>query len=151
KVGGVERAIVEQQLVEHYVTYGIQPPFNASTRKPTLDQQLEMLRKHADLEVLSRPQIRTVMGQPASIQIGSAASKVSYFVRTGEKTFELKEATFDAPLGISFDVTPRAVEGDPDRIEISPLKICTTTLDGREPVAGVDLQIGKPIVSVRKL
>jgi hypothetical protein len=49
------------------------------------------------------------------------------------------------------DLTPRAVPSEPRLINLSPLKISITTLDGREPVPGVDLEIGKPFVSTRTL
>lgn len=108
------------------------------------------LSQHAEIDVLSRPTVRTVPGQPAHIQIGTAPSPISYLVRTGQKTFELREAAAEANLGITIQLTPH-LAGDSDEIEISPLKITTTTLDGREPVAGLDLEVGKPIVSTRTL
>ena len=43
------------------------------------------------------------------------------------------------------------VEGDDTFVELSPLEIEITALDGREPVAGLDLDVGKPIISTRSL
>jgi hypothetical protein len=54
-------------------------------------------------------------------------------------------------LGLKVDLTPRAVPSDPELINIAPLKISFTTVDGREPIPGVDLEIGKPVISTRTL
>jgi len=44
-----------------------------------------------------------------------------------------------------------AVVENSEQIEISPLKVSTTTIDGRQPILGIDLDVGKPIISTRKL
>jgi hypothetical protein len=112
----------------------------------------ELLKESADsLDVLSAPTIRTVVGQTSSIQVSSGHVPLPYFVRTGEKTFELKENAVDTQLGIRIQLAVQRVAGYDDTLSLSPIKISMTTLDGREPVAGVDLDIGKPIVSTRTL
>jgi hypothetical protein len=63
----------------------------------------------------------------------------------------LKESVADARLGIRIQLTVRPVAGQDDKLSVSPIKISMTTLDGREPIEGVDLDIGKPIVSTRTL
>jgi hypothetical protein len=113
---------------------------------------LDSLKQNADsLDVLSAPRITTDLGQASSIEISTGPLKLPYFVRTGEKTFELKESAADAQLGIRIQLTVRPVAGQDDKLSVSPIKISMTTLDGREPIAGVDLDIGKPIVSTRTL
>jgi hypothetical protein len=113
---------------------------------------LESLKQSADsLDVLSAPMITTEMGQASSIEVSTGSVQLPYFVRTGEKTFELKESAADGRLGIRIHLTVRPVAGQDDKLSVSPIKISMTTLDGREPVAGVDLDIGKPIVSTRTL
>jgi hypothetical protein len=113
---------------------------------------LESLKQHADsLDVLSRPEISTVMGQTSTIQISAAPSRIPYLVRTGEKTFEMREDTPGSPLGIKIQFTVQPLPADLDQVSVSPMKISTTTIDGREPIAYVDLDIGKPIVSTRTL
>ncbi len=111
---------------------------------------LKTLAAHTEVDILSRPQVRTLMGQSASIQVGALPPRVQYLVRTGAKSFELREAAGVAPLGITIHLTARPGD-DPEQVEISPLKISTTTLDGREPIPGLDLDVGKPIVSTRTL
>jgi hypothetical protein len=102
------------------------------------------------IQILSRPQLRAILGQAqaAHVQVAGQQS-VSYFVREGKDTFKLQK--LDAKLGIEFSVTPEALEGDLDRIVLSNLKISTTTLDGREPIDGSDLDAGRPIISTRTL
>lgn len=114
-------------------------------------EQLEMMKACAEVEVLSRPQVKALLGQPAQIQVGKELPQMAYLVRTGKKTFELREVVAKPTLGLTISLTAQSVADDPDQIEISPLAISTTTLDGREPIPGVDLDVGKPIFSTRKL
>jgi hypothetical protein len=110
---------------------------------------LKTLTLHAEIDVISRPHVRTLTGQAASIQVMQSSPPIPYLVRTGTKSFELRE-TAGAHLGISLQLTAQAAE-DTGHIEISPLKIATTTLDGRERIPGLDLEAGKPIISTRTL
>jgi hypothetical protein len=113
---------------------------------------LDSLKQNADsLDVLSAPRITTELGQASSIEISTGPVNLPYFVRTGAKTFELKESVAEARLGIRIQLTVRPVAGQDDKLSVSPIKISMTTLDGREPIEGVDLDIGKPIVSTRTL
>jgi hypothetical protein len=112
---------------------------------------LESLKQHAELDILSSPEITTVLGQAVTIEVSATADRIPYLVRTGEKTFEMREAKPDARLGIRIQLTPQPVADEPGLVRMSPVKISITTLDGREPIPGVDLDIGKPIVSTRTL
>jgi hypothetical protein len=113
---------------------------------------LDLLKQNADaLDVLGAPTITADSGRASSIEVSTSPVQIPYFVRTGQKTFELKESAADAQLGIRIQLTVRPVAGQDDKLSVSPIKISMTTLDGREPIAGVDLDIGKPIVSTRTL
>ena len=81
-------------------------------------------------------------------QHGSQQNAV--FVRTGEKTFELREFVAER-LGVTLQFTPKPEADEPNVLRISPLIASTTTVDARETTPGVDLEIGKPIVATRKL
>lgn len=116
----------------------------------SLSSMLRIAATYAEVDILSRPQIRALLGQSAKVHIGAEQPRISYLVRTGTKSFEVRESAGESPLGLTIDLTARAVD-DSDKIEISPLSISTTTLDGREPVPGLDLDVGKPIVSTRTL
>jgi hypothetical protein len=122
----------------------------------TVDRQLQLLRPHAErLTGVMSPGIKLRLGRVAGLQMGLGVTnnQLSYLVRTGEKTFELQHLSADAQntLGLKIDLTPRAVPSDPELINIAPLKISFTTVDGREPIPGVDLEIGKPVISTRTL
>jgi len=113
---------------------------------------LDLLKQNADaLDVLGAPTITADSGQANSIEVSTSPVQIPYFVRTGQKTFELKESAADAQLGIRIQLTVRPVAGQDDKLSVSPIRISMTTLDGREPIAGVDLDVGKPIVSTRTL
>ncbi len=122
----------------------------------TVERQLQLLRPHADrLTGATGPRIRVPFGRVAGLRmgLGVANNQLSYLVATGEKTFELRHLTTDAQnsLGIQIDLTPRPVPNELKLINIAPLKISFTTVDAREPIPGVDLEIGKPIISTRTL
>ena len=61
------------------------------------DAWIERVKKQGRLEILGRPQIRTLDNQPASIQIGSRVPVVG----PGENQIELAE------VGLTIDLTPR--------------------------------------------
>jgi hypothetical protein len=115
-----------------------------------IGERLQALTEHGRVDMLSRPQIRTLAGQHSLVEIGGGLS-VSYLVRTGERTFEQKELQCTPPLGIRMDLTPHPVPGEARKIEIRPLNVSITTLDGRQPIEGLALDFGKPIISTRSL
>ncbi len=122
----------------------------------TVDRQLQLLRPHAErLTGVMSPGMKLRLGRVAGLQMGLGVTdnQLSYLVRTGEKTFELQHLSADTQntLGLKIDLTPRAVPSDRELINIAPLKISFTTVDGREPIPGVDLEIGKPVISTRTL
>ncbi len=116
-----------------------------------LAKELETMKAYAEIEILSRPHIRAPLGQPAEVQVSCGTPQIAYLVRTGKKTFELREAAAQPALGLMIKLTAQVAAEDSGRIEISPLAISTTTFDGREPIPGIDLDVGKPILSTRKL
>jgi hypothetical protein len=122
----------------------------------TVEHQLTLLAKQAErLTGVRGPGLRVRLGRVTGVKMGFGVTvgQSSYLVRTGEKSFELQDLPADTrnALGLTIDLTPRAVPSDPELINISPLKISFTTIDRREPIPGVDLEIGKPIISTRTL
>jgi type II secretory pathway component GspD/PulD (secretin) len=111
---------------------------------------LQRLSKLNEIQILSRPQIRALSGHSASVTVGTVNKPIPYLVRKSETTFELKHFTPENQLGISIDVTANAVE-DAAEIELMSLKVATTTLDGREEIPGLNIDIGLPLVNTRSL
>ena len=95
----------------------------------SMARTIESLRNRKEIVVLSHARLKTVIGQTGRLTVSTAPADLPYFVRTGEKTFELKQFAAD-PLGITMQFTPQAVAGESDVIYISPLVISATTLDG---------------------
>ncbi|HEY3969745.1 MAG TPA: hypothetical protein VGM05_34695 [Planctomycetaceae bacterium] len=151
--GNVQRALKEADFHEapggHRYTSATGRSSGAGSDWQSM--QLNSMKAYAEVDVLSRPQVRSLLGQSAEIQVSGGVPEIAYLVRTGKKTFELKEAVAQPKLGIAIHLTAQAVAEDSDQIEISPLTIATTTFDGREPIPGFDLDVGKPIISTRKL
>jgi len=116
---------------------------------------LEVLSRHAQLTGVIGPKLRTRLGRTTGLKMGFGvtSTQLHYMVRTGEKTFELQSLPAEAlnSLGLTIDLIPQAVPNDPELIAISPLKVTFATVDGHEPVPGVELEIGKPVISTRKL
>ncbi|HET6323535.1 MAG TPA: hypothetical protein VFG04_02450 [Planctomycetaceae bacterium] len=125
-------------------------------RKPkTAQELLQSLHEHSQLTGALVPKLTTRLGRAAGLRmgLGVTTTQLHYMVRTGEKSFELQSLPAEAvnSLGLTVDLTPRAVPNDPELITISPLKVTFGTVDGHEPVPGVELEIGKPIISTREL
>jgi hypothetical protein len=147
--GDVPRALKEAGFRETAAGHRyVSPPGDGADQLATL---LKTLALHAEIDILSRPQVRTLTGQAASIQVmQELPEQIPYLVRTGAKSFELRETGGGTNLGIAIQLTAQAAD-DAGQIEISSLKIATTTLDGRERIPGLDLEVGKPIISTRSL
>jgi hypothetical protein len=147
--GDVPRALKEAGFRETAAGHRyVSPAGDGADQLATL---LKTLALHAEIEILSRPLVRTLTGQAASIQVmQELPEQIPYLVRTGAKSFELRETGGGTHLGISIQLTAQTGD-DAGQIEISPLKISTTTLDGRERIPGLDLEAGKPIISTRTL
>ena len=151
--GNVERALKEADFHEAPGSRRYISATGSSSGRESdwLKSQLQTMKTYADIEVLSRPHVKSLLGQPVEIQVNCEPPQIAYLVRTGNKTFELREAVAQPTLGVTISLTAQSDADHPGQIEISPLKISTTTFDGREPVPGVDLDVGKPIISTRRL
>jgi hypothetical protein len=106
-------------------------------------------QKEPGVTVLAAPKLAVVARQSAVLQIQSQQI-FTYLEPLGEGTFKAKH-TDPMELGIKFVLGVQPVEGDKRAIEVSPLEIQLAVLDGREPVDGLDLDVGKPIVATRSL
>jgi len=74
----------------------------------------------------------------------------SYLEPLGAGKFELQH-TPPHQLGMEFSLTVQPVAGDERFVDVSPLEVDLSMLDGREPVEGLDLDVGRPIVATRSL
>lgn len=151
--GNVQRALKEADFHEAPGGHRYISATGSSSGRESdwLKSQLQTMKTYADVEVLSRPHVKSPLGQAAEIQVSCEPPQIAYLVRTGDKTFELREAAAQPTLGVTISLTAQSDAENPGQIEILPLKASTTTFDGREPVPGVDLDIGKPIISTRSL
>lgn len=95
----------------------------------------------SEVVVLASPRIRTAPRQSAELQLRSR-ERYQYMVKTNENQFELKETELDTGLKWSCRVAPQA---DPV-VRLEEFTISLAALEGREPIPGVDLPIGKPVV-----
>ena len=105
--------------------------------------------RRSPVTVLAAPKLAVPLKRPATVQIGTEQF-FSYLVPLGHGKFEAKH-TAAQELGMKFTLELQPVEGDDKVVEISPLEVQLSVLDGREPVEGLDLEVGKPIIATRSL
>jgi hypothetical protein len=74
----------------------------------------------------------------------------TFLVPLGNGKFEARQSAAHE-LGLKFTLQVQGVEGDDGLVDVAPLEIYISSLDGREPVEGLDLDVGKPIVATRSL
>lgn len=128
------------------------PPeeLSATLATPLAESELWHINERTpDARTLAEPRLITVENRPASFAINNKRS-FDYLVSEGEGRFRA-EKTPPHDLGLSVELTVRTLAGEPDAIELAPLKISQATLDGREPIDGLDLDAGKPIISKRSV
>jgi hypothetical protein len=106
------------------------------------------LSQDPHVKTLMAPRMLVPAKQTAYVE-GRNPQSFSYLEPLGNDNFHLKR-TDKEKLGMRFTAKVEPVEGEADRIDTS-LEIETTTLDGREPVKGLDLDAGKPIIASRSL
>jgi hypothetical protein len=101
-----------------------------------------------NVNIISAPRLSVIEKQEATVYVASQ-QVFDYLVPLGDGKFELRK-TEAYELGIRLNVTVSPGD-DSDSVVLSPMEIEVTSLDGREPVKGLNLDVGKPIVSARSL
>jgi hypothetical protein len=113
------------------------------------DKVWEAVDYHPLVFMLAQPKVVVLAEQQAVVSL-MTPRELPYFVRQSADTFKLMK-TEPKELGVEIKLMLKPVEGDAERIEISPLEFSVTTLDRREKLDGLDLDVGRPVVSTRKL
>jgi hypothetical protein len=98
------------------------------------------------LDVLAAPRVTVVAGQEAAIRIGTTGPH--YFVPAQEGTY--RHMRVEEDIGTDLKVIVDTVPGDPGRAALS-LDFSLREIVGREPLPGVDLDVGPPIVRSREM
>ena len=96
------------------------------------------------ISLMTAPRIRVRNGEVAEIRVESV-QKLEYFERRSDDLFELKRMSEPTGLGILMILT---LEKD-GRIRLN-LEIVLRSVEKREPVPGVTLQVGRPILQTRE-
>lgn len=109
----------------------------------TEGSQMEGVRR------IAAPRLMVLEKSLANVRIG-ATRELTYLSPLGGGKFQAEKYT-TKELGMDFRLQAQPVDGDDESVELSPLEIQLTSLDGREPVTGLDLDVGKPIVTTRSL
>jgi hypothetical protein len=124
------------------------PPVATATTSSDDDLWDECLRKPS-ITVLAAPKVTLDSKQPATVQIQTEAM-FTYLQPLGDGKFEAKQSGVHE-LGMKFTIQVQPIAGEDEFVDVAPLEIQISSLDGREPVEGLDLDVGKPIVATRSL
>ena len=90
---------------------------------------------------ISQPTVTAVAGRPFAIDV-SSDTPIEYFERRADGLFELKRLEENA--GFSIATTPEP--GESNRIVLKDFKIALRSIARRVPIAGVSLDVGRPVV-----
>ena len=102
------------------------------------------------IKLLGAPKVALVPERPATIHFGTE-QVFTYLQPLGNGKFERKR-TARKELGLTISLAVQPAEGDDRFVDVSPLEIQVSALDGREPVVGLeDLEVGEPIITKRSL
>ena len=101
------------------------------------------------ITTLAAPRMTLFTKQSATIQM-QTSSVLPHLEPLGDGKYQAKYSVAQ-DLGMKITLAVQPVDGDDASVELSPLEIHITALDGREPVEGLDLEVGKPIISTRSL
>lgn len=121
-------------------------------RLTSKDDKWEALRDEIasdpQARIISAPTLSVIEKQEATVYVASQAV-FEYLVPLGDKTFEARN-TEPQELGIRLSLVVNPADEE-EAVVLSPLQVEVTSLDGREPVKGLGLDVGKPIVSTRSI
>jgi hypothetical protein len=93
------------------------------------------------IQALSSPRVVVACGNTFEIQIVSQP-EIEYFEKRSDGLFELKKLSEETGLRIS----PRVVKTESDRIRLENLAIRLRSIEAREPIEGLSLDVGRPII-----
>ena len=96
---------------------------------------------------LANPRVLVIPGQTFEIQIGSDVPEIQYFEKRDDGLFELKKIKVRTGLSVSGKVE----KGVSESIVLKDLTFNFTTLEKRNPIEGVTLEVGKPEIKERSL
>jgi hypothetical protein len=100
----------------------------------------------AKVEVVASPRIAILPGNPFEISMGSQ-QPVQYFVRRDDGLFELQN--LEEPTGLSLAGGIERL--DSGRLLLKGLEITLRSIESREPIPGVALDVGRPTVKERRV
>jgi hypothetical protein len=124
-------------------------PIHSTHAADERDDLWDDTRTIPGVTVLAEPKLAVVAGLSGVVQIQNV-QVFTYLEPLSDGKFQAKQ-TDPTELGMKFVLGIQPAEEDAHAVEISPLEIELSVLDGREPVEGLDLDVGKPIVATRSL
>ncbi len=97
------------------------------------------------VEMISSPRVVVLLNHSFEISIGSQ-QPVEYFEKRPDGLFELKRGNEQTGLSISANVA----QGESGKLLLRDLTIRLQSIEKREPIEGVSLDVGRPIVKTQE-
>ncbi len=91
--------------------------------------------------LIASPKLRVLLDQPFQVAVGSE-QPIEYFEKRPDGFFELKKLYL--PTGLT--VAAKIQQAESDRVVLSDLTIVLQSVEGRQPIEGVSLDVGQPTV-----
>jgi hypothetical protein len=102
------------------------------------------------VEELASPRVAVAPSQSFQILIGSDRP-IQYFERRPDGLFELKEKSFkETATQPGLFLSGRIEKGDPGLLVLRDLTLELRTVEKRKPIEGIALDVGEPLLTVRK-
>jgi len=100
------------------------------------------------VELIARPKVITLLNDPnnACKILIQSEQPIEYFEKRPDGLFELRRDDEQIGLSLAFSVA----EGKSGRVVLRDLTIGLRSVEGRSPIEGVTLDVGRPIVRARK-
>lgn len=99
----------------------------------------------SEIERIASPKIMVLAGETFQVQIGSR-QPIEYFERRPDGLFEFKKS--DAETGLSLSC--KVEEAKKGCVLLRDLTIKLASVENRQPVEGVSLDVGQPIVRIQE-
>ena len=105
------------------------------------------------VKVLASPTLVTTAGRAANFSAKSPR-KVQYFQRLKPDRFEASDGRFvlkDEKVETGISVKATVQPADDGHVRLKPLTVSVTAIKGREPIPGVTLPVGKPVLTTTSI
>ncbi len=103
------------------------------------------------IELLSSPAVIVRIHESFAIESGSEVPAMQYYEKRSDGLFEIKSMDPDNCVNTGFRISSRIEEGPSNRIILKDFFFEMSSIDFREKIDGVDLDVGKPVIIKKEI